>query len=152
MAVAFSRRKTQPRIAAYRGAVYWSRMAFAAVVSLLAATKHTMQPAYVTAPATCAKDHVNRGRRITARMRRPPIRLRVPAMANGFQSTILMRRPPVLQRSAHAVRARSALPLWFPVVGARAVMCPPRMPIQRGNCKAPRSSCARAEDGLLWKK
>ena len=44
-AFAFSFRKIHPRTAAYNGAVYWRKIAFAAVVSLFAQTKPIMQAA-----------------------------------------------------------------------------------------------------------
>jgi hypothetical protein len=45
------------------GALYWSTMAFAAVVSLLATTKSTTVPAYATAPPIWVGEKVNRGLR-----------------------------------------------------------------------------------------
>src|SRR4030042_6897685 len=84
-------------------------IALAAVVSLVAVTKRMTVAAYVRAPPIWAADQLNRGRRMYAKISTEAIMLRIPAIASGFQLTDLIRRPPVLQRTAVAMSKRSAL-------------------------------------------
>ena len=87
------------------GAMYCSRMALAAVVVLLAMTKSNMVAQLARAAATWGKEKWICGRLSHTKMTRAAIRLRLPAMAKGCQSTTLMNRPAVLQRKAVATTA-----------------------------------------------
>ncbi len=102
------------------GPTYCSRMALAALVVLLAETNSSMVAALATAAPTWANDQWNLGRRSQASRTSEDIRLRMPAMANGFQSITLMNRPAMLHRKAVAAMYRMpsfiSRDLWSAVI------------------------------------
>src|SRR6187551_3625300 len=89
-----------PSKAAQTGAVYCSRIAFAAVVILLAMAKSIVQTAYTTAAPSWSGDHVNRTERQHTTSRNvPAIRPRPAAAARPGHSTNLKSTPARLQQS-----------------------------------------------------
>ena len=90
-----------PKSATQTGAVYCRRIALAAVVSLLAAAKSTVQPAKATAAPSCRGDQVKRKvRRQTTSKNMAAMPPRPPATARLGQATDLSSTPPRLQQRA----------------------------------------------------
>jgi uncharacterized ferredoxin-like protein len=93
-----------PNMAVKAGARYCKIMALAAVVVLLAATKSSIVAALArAAPTRRGHDHAKRKVRTIIRRKKKAIRLLMPAIRNGFQSRIFMKRPATLQRKAQAI-------------------------------------------------
>ncbi len=85
------------------GAAYWSTMALAAVVSLLAITKNMQE---VDSPIPAPKEYLLNFTGVFVTNIYPPrikaaMTLRTPVIRNGFQEISLMKMPPMLHMLAH---------------------------------------------------
>src|SRR2546429_364257 len=83
-------------------------MAFAAVVSLVAATKPSIEAAPASAPLPSHHDQRGRHSRRTHSRTMAARALRMPATANAGQAIHLIKRPPVLQSTAQSTRRIAA--------------------------------------------
>src|SRR5262249_38720960 len=84
------------------------KIAFAAVVSLVATTKPSIEAAPASAPLPSHHDQRPGHSRSARRRTTAAIALRTPAMANAGPGSPLMRMPPVLQRTAQSTRSTTA--------------------------------------------
>src|SRR5262249_13532094 len=90
------------------GAVYTRKMAFAAVVSLVATTKPSIEAAPASAPLPSHHDQRMRHSRRTSSRTMAAMALRMPATAHPRQAMHLIKRPPVLQSTAQSTRRTAA--------------------------------------------
>jgi hypothetical protein len=93
-------------------ATYWSKIALAAVVSLVARTNVITVPENDIAPAICGKDQVKCGLRTRSRIKMDAMALLSPDIASGWQSTILISNPPRLHSSA-VITIKTVADLWL---------------------------------------
>src|SRR5262245_29517822 len=110
-------------------------MALAAVVSLVATTKPSIEAAPASAPLPNHHDQRGRHSRRTSSRTMTAIALRMPATASAGQAIHLIKRPPVLQSTAQRTRRTAALlraamtdALLLPRRGQRAALPPFLLP------------------------
>src|ERR671924_718451 len=98
-------------------------MAFAAVGSLVATTKPSIDAAPASAPLPSHHDQRGRHSRRTSSRTMAAMALRMPATANAGQAIHLINRPPVLQSTAQSTRRTAA---WLRVAMTYALLLPRR--------------------------
>src|SRR5512133_2713158 len=117
------------------GAENCRKIAFAAVVSLVAATKNTSTPAYDTAQARARASGRGKGRpprrRTTRAMVRAATRLRAKAICSAPRGSTLMNSP--LELQSRAARATRAAPRMLSP-------CPVMEPLEHGRHHRPNSA------------